>query len=203
MAAFDAERRELAEQLRRALAIENRLSPDQARAFVRALQVSWRVPPNQWYEREADDLLANARRLMHAADIFRELDGADSGSAMDCYRRAGELLEWLTRADPHSSMMAPTALLAGAAFQLGGLPAMSTALLGQVEAQGAGVRLFLLFLKGDFNGVIAETLSFWRENAEMMRRGAPESLLAQGDPEGLKAMLIKVHRCRFSNVIRR
>jgi len=129
---------------------------------------------------------------MHAADIFRELDGADSGSAMDCYRRAGELLEWLTRADPHSSMMAPTALLAGAAFQLGGLPAMSTALLGQVEAQGAGVRLFLLFLKGDFNGVIAETLSFWRENAEMMRRGAPASLLAQGDPEGLKATLNKL-----------
>ncbi len=92
MAAFDAERRELAEQLRRALATENRLSPDQARAFVRSLQVTWRVPPNQWYEREVDDLLANARRLLHAADIFCELDGPESGSAMDCYRRAGELL---------------------------------------------------------------------------------------------------------------
>ena len=104
---------------------------------------------------------------------------------MDCYRRAGELLEWLIRADPHSGSMAPTALLAGAAFQLGGLPAMSAALLGQVEAEVAGVRLFLLFLKGDFNGVIAETLSFWRENVDMTRPGAPQSLLAQGDSEQL------------------
>lgn len=196
MAAFDAERRQLAEQLRRALAIENRLSPDQARAFVRSLQVTWRVPPNQWYEREADDLLANARRLIHAADIFCELDGPDSGGAMDCYRRAGELLEWLTRSDPHSGRIAPTALLAGAAFQLGGLPAMSTALLGQVEAEGAGVRLFLLFLKGDFNGVIAETLSFWRENADMTLSGAPQSLLAQDGPERLNwYFTVEMVRC--------
>lgn len=196
MAAFDAERRELADQLRRALATENRLSPDQARAFVRSLQVTWRVPPNQWYERETNDLLANARRLMHAADIFRELDGPDSRSAMDCYRRAGELLEWLIRADPHSGSMAPTALLAGAAFQLGGLPAMSAALLGQVEAEVAGVRLFLLFLKGDFNGVIAETLSFWRENVDMTRPGAPQSLLAQGDSEQLNwYFTVEMVRC--------
>lgn len=196
MAAFDAERRELAEQLRRALAIENRLSPDQARAFVRSLQVTWRVSPNKWYERETDDLLANARRLMHAADIFCELDGPDSGSAMDCYRRAGELLEWLTRAGPQSGRMASAALLAGASFQLGGLPAMSTALLGQIQTDDAGVRLFLLFLKGDFDGVIAETLSFWRENADMTRLGASQALLAQDNPEGLNwYFTVEMVRC--------
>ncbi len=196
MAAFDAERRELAEKVRRALAVENSLSPNQARAFVRGLQVTWRVPPNQWYEGELEDLLANARRLMHAADIFRELDGPDSAGAMDCYRRAGELLEWLTRADQQSARMAPTALLAGAAFQLGGLPAMSTALLGQVEAKEAGVRLFLLFLKGDFNGVIAETLSFWHENAEMTHQGTQQALLAPDKPEGLNwYFTIEMVRC--------
>ncbi|MEJ8816092.1 DEAD/DEAH box helicase [Variovorax ureilyticus] len=186
MAAFDQERLELAERLRRSLAIKNRLLPEQARAFVRGLQVTWHVPPIQWRERESDDLLADARRLMHAAEIFREVEGDSSDQAMDCYRRAGELLEWLTRADTQSNDMAPLALLAGAAFQLGGLPAMSTALLGQIKAPEAGIRLFLTFLKGDFNGVIDEVLSFWNEHADMTRRDAPASLLEHEDPERLK-----------------
>ena len=44
MARLDEQRRELALSLR-ARAIENELTPTQARLFVRSLQISWQVPP--------------------------------------------------------------------------------------------------------------------------------------------------------------
>jgi len=183
MADFEDQRRELAEQLRRGLATENRLSRDQARAFVRGLQVTWHVPAIQWRESESEKLLADARRLMHAAEIFRELDGPASAEAKDCYRRAAELLEWLTRAEALSHSFAPIGLLAAAAFQLGGLPAMANGLLSQIETPDAGIRLFSKFLRGDFNGVIDEVLAFWHEHQDLTGRGASMHLLNREDTQ--------------------
>ena len=62
MPELDAERLEVADTLRRALAIENELSRPQARAYVRCLQTTWQVPTIQWAERESFRQLADARR---------------------------------------------------------------------------------------------------------------------------------------------
>ncbi len=91
MPELDADRLEVADALRRALAIENELSRPQARAYVRCLQTTWQVPAIQWAERESIRQLADARRLLHAAHIFREIEGAGSARAIDCFRRTGEL----------------------------------------------------------------------------------------------------------------
>jgi hypothetical protein len=98
MPLIDEERREVADSVRRELAIENELTPVQARLFVRCIQTAWQVPPIRWTTLESRTQLDDARRLMHAAEVFREIDGNTSSQAIDCYRRAGELLEWLSRA---------------------------------------------------------------------------------------------------------
>jgi hypothetical protein len=93
MARLDEQRRELAGAVRASRATENELTPAQARLFVRSLQTSWQVPPIAWSARESREQFDDARRLLHAAAIFRDLDGEGSLDALSCYRRAGELLE--------------------------------------------------------------------------------------------------------------
>lgn len=129
--ALEAERREVAETIRRELGQTNALTPEQARLFVRCLQHSWQVPPIRWSDLESQEQLADARRLLHAAELLRELDGEGSASAIECYRRAGELFEWLARADDPLKGLLPIALLAAGAYQLGELPAMAASVLRQ------------------------------------------------------------------------
>src|SRR3546814_20184986 len=79
MPEYDPERLEVADGLRRQLAIENELSRPQARAFVRCLQTSWQVQTIQWTERDSNGQLSDARRLLHAAHVFREIDRKSVG----------------------------------------------------------------------------------------------------------------------------
>lgn len=129
--ALETERLEVAETIRRELGQSNALTPEQARLFVRCLQFSWQVPSIRWSDRESREQLADARRLLHAAELFRELEGETSASAIECYRRAGELFEWLARADDPVKGLLPVALLAAGAYQLGELPAMAASVLRQ------------------------------------------------------------------------
>jgi len=196
MAVFDARRVELAEQVRLTLASENQLTPHQARAFVRGLQVSWHVPPIQWRDSESLEQIADARRLLHAAEIFRDVEGHGSPQAKDCYRRAAELLEWLSRAGDPLRIIAPIELLAAAAFQLGGLPAMASGLLSQIETPDAGTRLYSKFLKADFDGVVGDVLSFWGEHQDLTGRDASTRLLSGNEPESLEwYFTVELVRC--------
>lgn len=129
--ALEAERLAVAQAIRRALAQGNELTAEQARLFVRSLQHSWQVPPNRWSERESARQLLDARRLLQAAEIFRELEGAASAGSIECYRRAGEIYEWLSRADDSLKALVPVALLSAGAYQLGELPAMAASILRQ------------------------------------------------------------------------
>lgn len=75
MAERDQDRLAAAERVRRELAIENQLSRAQARAYVRCLQATWQVQTIQWDEQDSQRQLADARRLLHAAHIFRSIEG--------------------------------------------------------------------------------------------------------------------------------
>ncbi|KIZ44529.1 MULTISPECIES: DEAD/DEAH box helicase [Rhodopseudomonas] len=177
MPELDQDRLEIAEQLRREVAPEDTLTPIQARSFVRGLQTAWEVPIIQWGTAESRSQLYDARRLLDAAAIFRKVEGEASANAILCYRRAGELLEWLTRANDDLETFVPLELLAAASYQLGGLPAMSAALLGQVRLDSAGRRLYARFLRADFDGVIRTVTAFWRDHLDITDREAPGRLL--------------------------
>lgn len=188
MAERDGERLAMAEQLRRSLAVENELSRPQAAAFVRCLQTTWDVPRITWADRQSAEQLVDARRLLHAAEIFRSIEGPGSAGATDCYRRAGEILEWLARANDGLRLIVPIELLAAAAYQLGRLPAMAAGLLGMVKSDHAGVRLYAEFLKADFDAVLDRAMAFWRANPDLTERNATEMLTApaaEGDEDNV------------------
>lgn len=179
MPELDAERIEVADTLRRALAIENQLSRPQARAYVRCLLATWQAPAIRWRNQESVTQLADARRLLHAAHIFRQTEGPASPRAIDCYRRTGEILEWLARASDDVRAAIPIELLAAAAYQLGGLPAMATGLLGQVSSDHEGVALYAAFLKADFDLVLFHSASFWKKHLDLTTLDAARRLAEQ------------------------
>ena len=170
MARLDEQRRALATNLRFNRAAENELTPAQARLFVRSLQKSWRVPPIAWGAGESHEQFDDARRLLHAASIFREIDGEESPEALDCFRRAAELLEWLARSSDPVTRDVPVALLAAGAYQLAGLPAMATSLL-RLGGYGGGVaEIFAAFLSADFDRLLGQSAAFWADNAALTGR---------------------------------
>lgn len=173
----DQDRLEAAELVRRELGIENQLSRAQAKTYVRCLQSTWQVPTIQWTERNSARQLADARRLLHAAHIFRSIEGQASQRAIDCYRRTGEILEWLSRAADSIRGVVPIELLAAGAFQLGGLPAMASGLLSQVSSDHEGVRLYSDFLRADFDGVLLRAALFWRQHHDLTTADASAMLL--------------------------
>lgn len=177
MPARDIDRLEAAEQVRQALAIENELTRSQARAYVRCLQSSWDVPIIAWGDQESVKQLGDARRLLHAAHIFRSTEGWESPRAIDCFRRTGEILEWLARADDGIRQAVPIELLAAAAYQLGGLPAMATGLLDQVSSEHDGVELYGAFLRADFDDVLRRAARFWRSNRDYTTQAASRLLV--------------------------
>ena len=81
MPELDPERLAIAAEVQRQIAAENTLTPVQARAFVRGLQTVWRVPTIQWGQTESHAQLADAKRLLNAADIFLSVQGPSSASA--------------------------------------------------------------------------------------------------------------------------
>ena len=200
MAARDEERLALAEQVRQALAIENALTAPQARAYVRCLQTTWQVPTIVWSARESASQLDDARCLLHAAHIFGTVEGAQSPRAIDCYRRTGEILEWLSRAEDGSRSVVPIELLAAGAYQLGGLPAMASGLLEQVETEHDGVRLYASFLRGDLDAVVRRAARFWHRHPDLTLADADTAVLAamRGDDEGpgvMWAVTVELVRC--------
>ncbi|MBZ2206261.1 DEAD/DEAH box helicase [Massilia soli] len=168
MADLNEQRLEIANQVHAVLGKENILTASQARLFVRCLQLSWDVPLNRWGERESNDQFRDAKRLLHVAGIFRQTQGRNSPHALDCYRRAGELLEWLVRSgEGNVAAEAPIELLAAGAYQLGGLPAMATGLLRQVDDSEPGAALIAAFLGGDFDSVVSHATEFWVQHPSL------------------------------------
>lgn len=206
MPTHDPLRLEIAHGARTGFALENRLSANQARSYVRCLQVGWQVDTIRWNSSDSRDQLDDARNLLQAAEIFVEIEGHDSLHAIDCYRRVGEILEWLSRSNDETKSMAPIELLAAAAYQLGGLPAMASGLLDQVAFEDNGSTLFAAYLKADFDEVLMHAMKFWEQNPNLTALGASQRIL-QDDQNDRLAWYFTVELVRvlglFADSIRR
>jgi hypothetical protein len=169
-------RRAAAERFRLERALENALTAQQARLFVRSIQNTWQVPPIDWSARQSAEQFADARRLLHAASIFDETDGPNSDAAASCYRRAAEILEWLARSNDGVTREVPAEILSAGAYQLAGLPAMATGLLKRLELKGAGA-IMGAFLAGDFGQVLWHSGHFWILHEDLTGREGSAPLL--------------------------
>tara|TARA_R110002051_G_scaffold61116_5_gene111891 strand:+ start:1373 stop:4984 length:3612 start_codon:yes stop_codon:yes gene_type:complete len=200
MPELDGARRELFDRIREELAEENQLSSLQARNFVRCLQTTWDVETIRWSSGNTADQLRDARRLIHAAKVLTEIEEDDSGASQACFRRASELLEWLTRSDATLESAGPYRLLAAASYQLAGLPAMARGLLQQGDWELDGSRLLANFLQADFDRVLADVARFWRHNLSLARSDALERL-ERGDDDDLLGWGITVDIVRCVGLI--
>ncbi|EMS7719730.1 DEAD/DEAH box helicase [Vibrio cholerae] len=180
---LNEQRLNIAKSVSDRLAQEGSLTPFQARAFVRCLQTSWEVDVIQWREDESSKLLSHAYNLIHVAEIYREIEGYESQGAFLAYKRAAEQLEWLARSGDELHVNVPISLLAGAAYQLGGLPAMSSGLLKQVDSEGAGWKLCAQFLQGDFDGVIGSAVTFWHASQKLTEKDTTLNLLQEKEDD--------------------
>ncbi|MFS0850087.1 DEAD/DEAH box helicase [Novosphingobium panipatense] len=185
MPEHDPQRLEIANSARAGLALENEISASQARSYVRCLQIGWQVDTIAWGRADSENQLADARSLLQAAEIFAEIEGPEAPRAIDCYRRAGEILEWLARSADEIRTIAPIELLAGAAFQLGGLPAMASGLLGQLNLEDDGSKLFAAFFQADFDAVISRAMAFWYQNGDLTDAGSSRQILEQDEDDRL------------------
>jgi len=181
----DLQRLAIANGARTTLALENEISANQARSYVRCLQIGWQVDTIGWNRGDSEGQLADARSLLQAAEIFAEIEGYDAPRAIDCYRRAGELLEWLARSADDIRTIAPIELLAGAAFQLGGLPAMASGLLGQFDLEEDGPKLFAAFFQADFDAVLVHAMAFWDQNRDLTNAGSSRRILEEDKDDRL------------------
>lgn len=181
MPPYDDERLAIAEQVRQELAIENELTRPQARAYVRCLQKTWQVPEIVWSAADSERQLADARRLIHAGEIFTSIQGPESKGGIDCFRRAGEILEWLSRAPDDVTRIVPVEILAAASYQLGALPAMASGLLDQLDSDIPGVALYCAFLRADFDATLEVSLAFWRRHPNLTSRSAGTLLATAED----------------------
>lgn len=181
----DPQRLAIANGARIGLALENEMSANQARSYVRCLQIGWKVDTIGWNRGDSEGQLADARSLLQAAEIFAEIEGDDAPRAIDCYRRAGEILEWLARSADDIRTIAPIELLAGAAFQLGGLPAMASGLLGQLDLEEDGPKLFAAFFQADFDAVLGHAIAFWDQNGDLTDAGSSRKILEQDEDDRL------------------
>lgn len=181
----DSQRLEIANIARTRLALENEISANQARSYVRCLQIGWKVDTIGWNRGDSERQLADARSLLQAAEIFAEIEGHRSPRAVDCYRRAGEILEWLARSADDIRSIAPVELLAGAAFQLGGLPAMASGLLGQLDIEEDGPKLFAAFFQADFDAVLVHAMAFWNQNIDLTDAGSSRRILEEDKDDRL------------------
>jgi hypothetical protein len=200
MPRLDDQRLEIAKSIQGALARENLLTPSQARSFVRCLQTTWDVEIIRWEEQDSSIQLSSFYNLIHVAGIFRDIEGAKSFNSIQCYRRAAEQLEWLSRADDKLKNEVPISLLAGAAYQLGGLPAMSKGLLKQITSDDSGWRLFSSFLQADFDGAIKIAMDLWKNYPELTENEASSNLL-NGDEDDAVSWYITVELARTIGLV--
>lgn len=206
MAELDPQRRQIALALRQSRALDNELHADQARLFVRSLQLSWQMPPIFWREGESVQQLADARRLLHAASVLVNVDGPCSADANSCYRRAAELLEWLARSGDEVTRDVPVVFLAAGAYQLAGLPAMAASLLRNAPAGSLAGSVISAFLRADFDEVLEASVSFWALHPELTGREGSTPLLAEPendrDTEGKEPQTDNLGRYLMAETIR-
>ena len=175
MTELDRERIKLATDVLHQIANELELTRSQAKSFVRGIQNSWNVRTLKWEETESQKQLSDARRLLNAAKIFHDIEDDKSENAtksVQCYIRAGELFEWLFRANDKIETVIPLQLLASASYQLGRLPAMASVLLLNLPSDQLGIRIFAQFLSADFDQVVNSVGFFWHDNLDYCDREA-------------------------------
>lgn len=160
MAAPDPITLALARTLRGRLA-DPRLTPAQAKLYSQHVRLRLgQAGLGSFRPSDARDRLDEAHLLLEAAVAERGAGGIEWRVGV---KRAGELLEWLaqcgTMIEGH-----PSAILAAAAYQVAGYPALARGLLAAAEAGSGTSRIIHLFLEANFPRLLVEACGALTDN---------------------------------------
>lgn len=156
----------LAKKLRETFAGTN-LPPPLAKLYSQYTRLRANQPGlSSWQEEETTERLNDAMGLLEAAFIERE---RNNENWRDSARRAGALLEWLSlpQLNPHNL---PLHLLAAAAYQLAGYPALSSGLLGEGETEATESQILYFLLKAEFPRLLERLTVYWGQNLALINQ---------------------------------
>ncbi len=121
---------------------------------------------SSWQEEETTDRLNDALHLLDAAFIERD-DGSEYRH--DSAKRAGALLEWLSHPQLNADEL-PIRLLAAAAYQLAGYPALSKGLLGEDVLEAIESNILYFLLKAEFPKLLEQLTEYWGNNLSILNQ---------------------------------
>ena len=160
-------------------------------AFARLYSHHTRLRENQsglmsWKQDETYARLDDVILLLEASFVQKQAGRAQWQSAM---LRAGELLEWLPRADrSDSEPEIPTKLLSAACYQVAGYPARALGLLQENEEKNIESRILSSFLKADFVGLFDEISKYWSRSTSPIENSQN---IAHRDGVSLESTVVK------------
>jgi DEAD/DEAH box helicase len=125
-----------------------RLTQGQAKLYSQHVRLRLGQPGlSSFRPAERRERLEEAQILLEAALVERE--AADGGNWRHSVKRAGEILEWLAQGEVAQDEY-PSALLAAAAYQIAGYPALARGHLAATESDHGTSRVIRLFLEANF-----------------------------------------------------
>ena len=144
------------------------LTREQARLYSQHI----RLEMGQEGLRSFSDAEAHARldeaMLLVDAGWLEQTGGAD-GDWKQAFRRAGEILEWLSQ--PSLGFEgAPVHLLSAAAFQVAGYPALALGQLRRIPTDGHVSKLLSSFINADFPEALNAARAYWKKWYELERK---------------------------------
>jgi hypothetical protein len=153
-------RLETADLILQTLANPSEMTRSHAALYSRSICHAWESE-SDWNKAWSNDQLDDAIRLIQAAKTFQEQNQPTKSSR--AYRRAGEILEWLSKSEDSLIHEIPLALLSGAAFQIAGFPAMATALLADpsIVLVNNESKIYTAFFKAEFLNAATLCIDFW------------------------------------------
>ena len=164
MATSKSEIERLAQELRKNWAGTNLPRP-LAKLYSQYTRLRFNQPGLQsWQGEDTIDRLNDAMRLLEAAFVERDA-GADSWR--ESAQRAGAILEWLSHPQLNTEDL-PIRLLAAAAYQLAGYPALSSGLLSEVATEGTESQILHFLLKAEFSRLLEQLVEYWAKNIELV-----------------------------------
>jgi hypothetical protein len=157
------------------------LTPAMAKLYSQYTRYTTNQPSlAHWRSDEAEDRLDDAVRLIDSALLKRDAGDQDWYHGM---RRAAELLEWLSH--PRFNLKGtPTHLLAAAAYQIAGYPAMAASLIDRRVVEQPESRLLRALLKADFPRLFSELVRFWQSFDVSELLDSTPKLPSSGDEAG-------------------
>ena len=168
----DTEAVRLSQEIREDLAREE-LTPSQAKLYSQRIRLEMgRDGLASFTKEEARTRLDEAMLLIEAGWIER--NGEGDGAWQQSFKRAGEILEWLSQPSLRADGT-PVHLLSAAAFQVAGYPALALGQLRRIPADEPVSDLLASFIKADFPGAMNAARVYWAN------RRALEGSLQEGE----------------------